>query len=396
MKQVILLKLGELTLKGLNRHQFIKRLFYNIKKTTGIRWIDQDQNRYYIPIEKADKNQDSNLNFLKTNTQFNHLTRIFGLKGICPSIQIEKNHEKLKSIILLLVKNEIMNNIHTFKIETRRIDKSYPLNSYQINCALGDIICDNFPELKVNVHKPDLLFHIEIRDNIYIYKEIIPTRGGLPVGTGGYALALLSGGIDSPVAAYLMAKRGVSVSLVHFYSFPYTSLQAKEKVITLAKHLTKFLGRTTLYLVKISNIQEIIRDNCKNTYFTILTRKIMYLLAEKIACEYKYKALICGESLGQVASQTMESISSTSANISLPIFRPLIGMDKAEITVIAENIDSYKISIQDLADCCTLFAPKHPETRPKKEIMEDELVKIPDLGVLLNDMLNNMEILKIE
>ena len=299
------------------------------------------------------------------------LSKVFGIVGICPMVRIEsKDYENLKVKVVEYVDAVYPDKNFTFKVDTRRADKSFPGTSESINAELGEVILNAFPQMKVNVRKPDVLIKVEIRTYINIYSVEIPGPGGMPIGTNGSAMLLLSGGIDSPVAGYMIAKRGVRVEAVYFHAPPYTSERAKRKVIELAELVSKYTGPVNLHIINFTDIQLAIYEHCPHDELTIIMRRYMMKIAERIAVENGDQALITGESIGQVASQTIQSLLTTDAAASLPVFRPLIGFDKQEIVEISEKIGTYETSIQPYEDCCTIFVAKHPVTKPVLENIE--------------------------
>lgn len=299
------------------------------------------------------------------------LKKVFGISGICPVVSVEdEGFEKLGERVVKYIDEVYPDKHKTFKVSARRARKNYPLDSMEINMEMGGIILDAYPEMKVDVHKPDIMLHIEIRDKIYIYSEIIPGPGGMPVGTGGKAMLLLSGGIDSPVAGYMIAKRGVKIDAVYFHAPPYTSERAKEKVVDLARKVAQYTGPIYLHVINFTDIQMYIYDKCPHDELTIIMRRYMMRIAEHIAKESECLGLITGESIGQVASQTMHSLMVTNEVCELPVYRPLIGFDKMEIVDISEKIDTYETSILPYEDCCTIFVAKHPVTKPNLKIIK--------------------------
>ena len=314
------------------------------------------------------------------------LKKVFGISGICPVVYMEdEGFEKLGQAVVKYVGEVYPERNKSFKVAARRARKNYPLNSMEINVELGGVILDAYPEMHVDVHRPDILLNVEIRDKIYLYSQIIPGPGGMPVGTGGKAMLLLSGGIDSPVAGWMIAKRGVKIDAVYFHAPPYTSERAKTKVVDLAKKVAAYAGPVWLHVVNFTDIQLYIYDKCPHDELTIIMRRYMMRIAEHIARETECLGLITGESIGQVASQTMASLAATNEVCTMPVYRPLIGFDKMEIVDIAEKIDSYETSILPYEDCCTIFVAKHPVTKPNLNIIKrheqnlqegiDELVK---------------------
>ncbi|HOO11608.1 MAG TPA: tRNA uracil 4-sulfurtransferase ThiI [Bacillota bacterium] len=363
MEELILVRYGEIALKGGNRSLFIRRLIKNINK--ALQGIDhsiiKDRGRIFIKPGRDPEDADSAMERLK---------KVFGIVSLSRVIMAEKDLDTIKKISLEMVRKH---GPGSFKVESRRADKSFPVSSPEICRQVGGYILKKSEGIKVNVHQPDLMINIEIRDKAYIFAGIEKGSGGLPTGTGGKGLLLLSGGIDSPVAGWMVAKRGVELEAVHFHSFPFTSERAKQKVIDLAGVLAGYTGGVKLHMVSLTDIQSSINMHCPVEQSTILTRRFMMRIAERIAGEVKALALVTGESLGQVASQTMESIYVTDSCVDLPVLRPLVGMDKIEIIERARNIDTYELSILPYEDCCTLFLPEHPETRPRLEkIMQSE------------------------
>jgi thiamine biosynthesis protein ThiI len=297
---------------------------------------------------------------------------VFGIVGICPVVVVEdKGFDDLKKVVVNYMDEMYPDKNTTFKVEARRGKKSYPKTSMEINCDLGEAILDAFPEIRVDVHKPAIMLNIEVRDSIYIYSEIIPGPGGMPVGTNGKAMLLLSGGIDSPVAGYMIAKRGVQLEATYFHAPPYTSERAKQKVVDLAKLVSKYSGPIKLNVVNFTDIQLYIYEKCPHEELTIIMRRYMMKIAEHFAREGKCLGLITGESIGQVASQTMQSLAATNDACTMPVYRPLIAMDKQDIVTIAEKIDTYETSILPYEDCCTIFVAKHPVTKPNVEFIRN-------------------------
>ena len=299
-----------------------------------------------------------------------NLQKVFGISGICPVVHVEdEGFEKLGEAVVRYIDDVYPDKHKTFKVAARRARKNYPLNSMEINMELGGILLDAYPEMRVDVHKPDILLNVEIRDMIYLYSEIIPGPGGMPVGTGGKAMLLLSGGIDSPVAGWMIAKRGVKIDAVYFHAPPYTSERAKQKVVDLAKKVAAYTGPIYLHVINFTDIQLYIYDKCPHDELTIIMRRYMMRIAEHIARQTECLGLITGESIGQVASQTMHSLAATNEVCTMPVYRPLIGFDKMEIVEVSEKIDTYETSILPYEDCCTIFVAKHPVTKPNLNII---------------------------
>ena len=298
------------------------------------------------------------------------LKRVFGIAWICPMFQIEKtDFEEIKKEVASYVDQVYEDKNFTFKVDAKRVDKKYPVSSEQMNRDLGEVILDTFPETKVDVHHPDVLLKVEVRKLVNIYSVMIPGPGGMPVGTNGKAMLLLSGGIDSPVAGYMIAKRGVMIDAVYFHAPPYTSERAKQKVVDLAKLVSRYSGPINLHVVNFTDIQLYIYEQCPHEELTIIMRRYMMKIAESIAKETGSLALITGESIGQVASQTVQSLAATNEVCTMPVFRPVIGFDKQEIVDISEKIGTYETSILPYEDCCTIFVAKHPVTKPNVEVI---------------------------
>ncbi len=377
MNEILLIKNGELALKGLNRGTFedalVKNLRYRLKKL-GQFQIRKAQSTVYIePL-----NETADL-----DAAVDAVSRVFGISAFSRACVAEKDMNAIGTAAVSYLK-DTLETISTFKVEAKRADKSFPFTSPEICREIGGQILDAFPHLNVDVHQPDLVVHVEIRDfGAYVHAPQLPGAGGMPVGTGGKAAILISGGIDSPVAAYMMAKRGIELTGIHFASPPYTSERAEQKVIDLLKQVSLYAGHIPLCIVPFTHIQEEIRDKCPEEYFTLVMRRFMMRIACLVAEKENCGALITGESVGQVASQTIPALACTDAVASLPVFRPVIGMDKEEIVRISRKIDTFDISIQPFEDCCTVFTPKHPRTRPKVKDLEqietalqvDELVE---------------------
>ena len=388
MDKILSVSYGELALKGLNRRYFEDQLINNIKraiKDISYQRIYKEQGKLYIEGNHEDFPQ-----------MINRLRKVFGLVNISPCIRTEKNIEDIEKASIEMMKEKMLNkDIRTFKVETNRADKTFPIKSPELSRNMGGVILKNFQDLKVDVHKPDTFLYIDIKKKAYVYTDKIKGYGGLPVGTNGKALLLLSGGIDSPVAGFMMAKRGVEISAVHYHSYPFTSERSEEKVKELASILSRYTGKIKMYSVNILDIQKEINSKCKENEMTILSRRFMMKIGEKIALKEGIDGLITGESLGQVASQTIQSLNVTNAAVNLPVFRPLIGLDKVDIVEIAKDIETYETSILPFEDCCTVFLPKHPLTRPKLEdILKSEQALEVDL--LVDRAIENMKVTIIE
>lgn len=366
MKEVLLLKCGEIVLKGLNRKTFEDKLVGNIKrrlKHVAPCEVTMRQSVIYVWIGE-DSDADAIMDAVK---------KIFGIALICRAAVCDKTLEAMQETAETYLADRIA-EAKSFKVETKRGDKRFPMTSIQVSQHIGGNLADKYENLKPDMHTPELTVHLEIRDeHAFVHAGPELGAGGMPVGTNGRAAMLLSGGIDSPVAGYMMSKRGLELVAIHFFSYPYTSERAKEKVIELAEIMTAYTGRMPLLVVPFTKIQEAIRDNCHEELFTLIMRRFMMRIAEKLAIQEGCGGLITGESLGQVASQTMPAMAVTGAVCSLPVFRPVIGMDKEEIVQIARKIGTFETSILPYEDCCTVFTPKHPNTKPKlPKILEAE------------------------
>ena len=361
MKQIIMCYLGEMALKGLNKSTFEAQLMKTIRnrlKNIGQFKIYKAQSTFYIEAEDE---------YSDIDTAFEKVKKIFGIAAVSKAVVTEKNFDKIAEMAPIYLE-DALKNARTFKVTAKRSDKSFPMGSLEISREVGAAILRKFHHLKVDVHNPQVTVMVEIRDfGAYIHEAKQPGAGGMPVSTSGKGALMLSGGIDSPVAAYMMAKRGMSIMSVHFASPPYTSDRARHKVITLAEKLTDYTGDMNLFIVPFTEVQEYIRDNGVAELFTILMRRSMMRITEKLSRKFGASAIITGESLGQVASQTMAAITATNASVDMPIFRPVIGMDKTEITEIARKIDTFETSILPYEDCCTIFTPPHPKTKPSLE-----------------------------
>jgi thiazole biosynthesis/tRNA modification protein ThiI len=427
MKKIILVRYGEIVLKGLNRPVFEDKLMNNIKKSLyglGKVSIIKSQARIYIEPATEDYDYDAAID---------RLIKVFGIVSVSPVWKIKTDFEEIKTHALIMMKQLLKDRGHssllepqevchnqdsfkrghsslmepreecrltsdrghsslrelqevcpfTFKVETKRGNKRFPMESPEVSAELGGHILENIPSLTVDVHNPSITIYVEVRESTYIYSKIIPSNGGLPLGTNGKALLLLSGGIDSPVAGWMMAKRGVEIEAVHFYSYPYTSERAKDKVIQLAKIMARYCSKINLHIVPFTDIQLEINGKCPQDQITIIMRRAMMAISEIIAEKTGCQALITGESMGQVASQTIQSLAVTNAAVKMPVFRPLIGMDKNEVIEIARKIDTFETSILPYEDCCTVFVAKHPKTRPKLVEIEKH-----ETGLLLKDLID--------
>ena len=385
MKEIILAKYGEIILKGCNRPRFEKILLDNIKNALrGVAQTDVQiaQATIYITVEDTDK----------IDLVSERLTKIFGIVSITRAAECEKNLEVIKKTALEYLKNDLKAGV-SFKVEGKRSDKRFYLNSQQVSMEVGGFLHDNCPGLTVDVHNPDKTVKVEIRDfgaYIYIAENKLAGQGGMPIGTGLKGTVLLSGGIDSPVAAHMMAKRGIEINAVNFFSYPYTRDRAKEKVIELASILARYTSKINLYIVPFTEIQLQIRDNCPEEHLTLIMRRFMMRIAERIARRTRSVALITGESAGQVASQTLSALDVTNSVVDMPVLRPLVGMDKEEIVVRARQIDTFETSILPYEDCCTVFTPKHPSTNPKRRSVE-RTESVLDIEKLIEDAMAGVE-----
>ena len=381
MRHVLLVRYGEVFLKGANRPHFLKVLNDNVKKAVkpigGHVWMSDS--RIYVS------------DFTDLDACIDRVRKVFGVYSVSPAVEMEKDFEEIAAASVEMMKPYS----GTFKVQGRRSDKQFPMNSMEIAMEIGGRVLESNPNLKVDVHKPQHRLMVEIRDKAYICVEEIKAVGGLPMGCGGKAALLLSGGIDSPVAGYMLMKRGVRLCAVHFQSPPYTGELARDKVLQLAKKLAYYTGGMRVYMVPFTKCQLEIHEKCPEELGTLITRRFMMRISEKLAADFGALALITGESLGQVASQTMEAITCTDAVVSMPVFRPLIGMDKTEIMDIANAIDTYDTSILPYEDCCTVFTPRHPVTKPKLETMPKVESKL-DVEALVNEAVENTEMLIVE
>ena len=359
MNEIILLKQGEIVLKGLNRRAFEQRLLANIKQLLeGLGEFNIYASQSTVYVEPMSEGSD-------LAAAVDSLSRVFGVVSLSRAASCEKD----KDAILALAKTYLEKDLHSarsFKVESRRADKRFPMTSVELSQYVGGYLNDAFPDTAVDVHNPELTVTVEVRESAaFVHSAPLQGAGGMPVGSNGRAVTLLSGGIDSPVSTYMIAKRGVRMIPVHFHSFPYTSEQAKEKVVELTRLLSAYCGKMTLEVVPFTHIQEEIRKNCPEALFTIIMRRFMMRIAERIAVSNGCSALVTGESLGQVASQTMESMAVTGECVNLPVLRPLVGMDKEEIVRLARKIGTFETSILPYEDCCTVFTPRRPRTKPR-------------------------------
>ena len=373
MFKAFLIKYGEIGVKGKNRYLFedalVNQIKFALKEVEGEFAVTKVDGRIYVQAQ-SEFDYDETVDALK---------RVFGIIGICPMVQIEDNgFDDLAATVVEYFKQTYKNMNFTFKVNARRARKNYPLDSMQLNAELGHVLLEAFPELKVDVHKPDVLLQVEIRQQINIYSIEIPGPGGMPVGTNGKAMLLLSGGIDSPVAGYMIAKRGVKIDATYFHAPPYTSERAKQKVVDLAKLVARYSGPITLNVVDFTEIQLYIYDQCPHDELTIIMRRYMMKIAEELANWSDCQGLITGESIGQVASQTIKSLYCTNEVCTMPVFRPVIGFDKQEIVDLSEKIGTYETSIQPFEDFCTIFVAKHPVTKPNLNVIKKSELKLAE------------------
>jgi len=384
MKEIFLLKLGEIVLKGQNRRAFEACLKGNIRKKVkhfGQFQVYLKQSTIYVEPENEDCDLDGAWEACGT---------VFGIASMCRCRACDKDLDSIFNAVVEYLGDDLSTK-RSFKVESKRADKQFPLNSIQISQEIGGRLAEEFPHVLVDVHNPDYVVNVEVRDfAAYVHGPAVPGAGGLPTGMGGRAAVLLSGGIDSPVAGYMIAKRGVELECVHFFSYPYTSERAKEKVLELARLMTKYCGRMTVDVVGFTQIQEAIRDNCPEEYFTLIMRRFMMRISQRIAKDHGCRALVTGENLGQVASQTMEAMNVTGAVVDMPVFMPLIGMDKEEIVTIARKIGTMETSILPYEDCCTVFTPRHPKTKPVLAEVERVEARL-DVEALIEQAIANTE-----
>ena len=390
--QTFLIKYGEIAIKGKNRYMFedalVRQIRFALRSAEGTFRVHKCQGRIYVDCD----------GYYDYEETVEALKKVFGIVGICPVVRTEvKEFEELKKDIVAYVEKAYPDKNLTFKVESRRAKKTYPVNSMEMNCDLGEAILDAFPEMRVDVHHPDVLLNVEVREEVYIYSHIIPGPRGMPIGTNGTAMLLLSGGIDSPVAGYMVAKRGVGLDAVYFHAPPYTSERAKQKVVDLAKKVAAYTGPIRLHVVNFTDIQLSIYDKCPHDELTIIMRRYMMRIAETLAKKCGCLGLITGESIGQVASQTMQSLLVTNAVCTLPVYRPLIGFDKQEIVEISEKIDTFETSILPYEDCCTIFVAKHPVTKPKLDVIQRSEQRLSeDIDHLVEAALETTEIIEVE
>lgn len=388
MNEIFLLKLGEIILKGANRRQFENKLKTNVARRMrpfGEFKVNILQSTVYVEPENDECDMEG---------AWEACHAIFGVISLCRCRPCEKTLDAIFDAVVTYLGDDLA-AASSFKVESKRSDKRFPMTSIQISQEIGGRLQEAYPDVRVDVHNPGYTVNVEVRDfAAYVHGPAEPGAGGLPTGVGGRAMVLLSGGIDSPVAGYMIAKRGVELECVHFFSYPYTSELAKQKVLDLARLMTRYCGRMTVNIVGFTEIQEAIRDNCPEEYFTLIMRRFMMEIAERIGRDHGCQCLVTGENLGQVASQTMEAMGVTSAVVDLPVFCPLIGMDKEEIVTIARRIGTLETSILPYEDCCTVFTPRHPRTKPTRAQVEKAEAKL-DRPALIERALANTELVKV-
>ncbi|MCI5613176.1 MAG: tRNA 4-thiouridine(8) synthase ThiI [Agathobacter sp.] len=392
MYSAFLIKYAEIATKGKNRYLFEDALVHNInfqlKNVDGKFNVRKEQGRIYVET-------DGEYDYEETVAA---LKRVFGIVGICPVVLVEdQGFEQLAKDVIAHIEEAYKDKNFTFKVDARRARKNYPMNSMEINAAIGERVLEAFPETRVDVHNPQVLLRIEVRPKINIYSVEIPGPGGMPLGTAGKAMLLLSGGIDSPVAGYMIAKRGVTIEATYFHAPPYTSERAKQKVVDLAKKVARYTGPIKLNVVNFTDIQLYIYEKCPHEELTIIMRRYMMKIAEHFAQESKCLGLITGESIGQVASQTMQSLAATNEVCTMPVYRPLIALDKQDIVEISEKIDTYETSILPFEDCCTIFVAKHPVTKPNLNVIKKSEEKLTErIDELMKTAIETVEVINCE
>lgn len=384
MYNILIAKYGEIGVKGKNRYLFENKLIKNIKnmlKPIGDFKVYKEYGRIYIDLENYDCEE-----------VIEEVRKVFGIVGVCPAVKGEKSYDKLKELALLVLNEKIEQGYKSFKVDSRRGDKNFNLTSQQMSLDIGGYLVSQVKEkIAVDVRNPEVKITCELRENhVLVYSDTIKGYGGLPLGTNGRALSLLSGGIDSPVASWMVAKRGMELECVHFHSYPFTNEKSQEKVRDLAKILSKYCTKVRLHKVNIIEIQKAIATHCKDEEMTIISRRFMMKIAQKIAEKRHCDALVTGESIGQVASQTIQGLTCTNSAVTIPVFRPLIAMDKTEIVEIAQKIGTFETSIEPEEDCCTVFAPAKPLTKPKLDRIEKSESNL-DVEKLIDDAINSME-----
>lgn len=389
MYNILIVKYGEIGVKGKNRYIFENKLIKNVKnilKPIGKFNVYKEYGRIYVDLDGYDYEE-----------VVEEVKKVFGIVGVCPAVRAEKDYNLLKELALKMLEGKIEQGYKSFKVDSRRGDKDFKLTSQEMSLDIGGYLVSQVKDkIAVDVRNPEVKIHCELRQNhVMVYSDTIPGYGGLPLGTNGRAMSLLSGGIDSPVASWMVAKRGMELECIHFHSYPFTSEKSQEKVRDLAQILAKYCGRVRLHKVNMLEIQKSIGLNCKDEEMTIISRRFMMRIAERVAESRHCDALVTGESIGQVASQTIQGLTCTNASVKMPVFRPLIAMDKTEIIEVAQKIGTFETSILPEEDCCTVFSPKKPVTKPKLDRIEKSENKL-DVEKLIQDAIDNIEVEDIE
>lgn len=389
MYNILIVKYGEIGVKGKNRYIFENKLIKNVKnilKPIGKFNVYKEYGRIYVDLDGYDYEE-----------VVEEVKKVFGIVGVCPAVRAEKDYNLLKELALKMLEEKIEQGYKSFKVDSRRGDKDFKLTSQEMSLDIGGYLVSQVKDkIAVDVRNPEVKIHCELRQNhVMVYSDTIPGYGGLPLGTNGRAMSLLSGGIDSPVASWMVAKRGMELECIHFHSYPFTSEKSQEKVRDLAQILAKYCGRVRLHKVNMLEIQKSIGLNCKDEEMTIISRRFMMRIAERVAESRHCDALVTGESIGQVASQTIQGLTCTNASVKMPVFRPLIAMDKTEIIEVAQKIGTFETSILPEEDCCTVFSPKKPVTKPKLDRIEKSESKL-DVEKLIQDAIDNIEVEDIE
>ena len=389
MYNILIVKYGEIGVKGKNRYIFENKLIKNVKnilKPIGKFNVYKEYGRIYVDLDGYDYEE-----------VIEEVRKVFGIVGVCPAVRAEKDYNLLKELALKMLEEKIEQGYKSFKVDSRRGDKDFKLTSQEMSLDIGGYLVSQVKDkIAVDVRNPEVKIHCELRQNhVMVYSDTIPGYGGLPLGTNGRAMSLLSGGIYSPVASWMVAKRGMELECIHFHSYPFTSEKSQEKVRDLAQILAKYCGRVRLHKVNMLEIQKAIGLNCKDEEMTIISRRFMMRIAERVAESRHCDALVTGESIGQVASQTIQGLTCTNASVKMPVFRPLIAMDKTEIIEVAQKIGTFETSILPEEDCCTVFSPKKPVTKPKLDRIEKSENKL-DVEKLIQDAIDNIEVEDIE
>ena len=389
MYNILIVKYGEIGVKGKNRYIFENKLIKNVKnilKPIGKFNVYKEYGRIYVDLDGYDYEE-----------VVEEVKKVFGIVGVCPAVRAEKDYNLLKELALKMLEEKIEQGYKSFKVDSRRGDKDFKLTSQEMSLDIGGYLVSQVKDkIAVDVRNPEVKIHCELRQNhVMVYSDTIPGYGGLPLGTNGRAMSLLSGGIDSPVASWMVAKRGMELECIHFHSYPFTSEKSQEKVRDLAQILAKYCGRVRLHKVNMKKKKKSIGLNCKDEEMTIISRRFMMRIAERVAESRHCDALVTGESIGQVASQTIQGLTCTNASVKMPVFRPLIAMDKTEIIEVAQKIGTFETSILPEEDCCTVFSPKKPVTKPKLDRIEKSENKL-DVEKLIQDAIDNIEVEDIE